>query len=219
MEDWILRNNTQQDWISLVFLFNFILLTFMASSNKSEFKLFIRFFDLALYFKIYGKEKTRLHSFTVIGTFFLIINFSLVLFYVLNFLKSTPSSFNFFLNLSSSLLAIIIVRFIVENSVFKLLEINKLTEPFQFKSLSHQIQISILSFFLFLFYQYAFPFSKFFYATLTTILILYIMSQVSLYREYWNKFKSNLLYLILYLCIFKLAPWIMLFSTLNIGQS
>ncbi|MGB2502863.1 MAG: hypothetical protein ACPH94_05265, partial [Flavobacteriaceae bacterium] len=45
MEDWILRNNTQQDWISLVFLFNFILFTALGSSNKNEFKYFIRFFD------------------------------------------------------------------------------------------------------------------------------------------------------------------------------
>ena len=215
MEDWILRNNTQQDWISLVFLFNFILFTILGSSNKSEFKYFIRFFDSALYFKIYGKEKTRLHRFTIIGTLFLTLNFSLILFYTLTFLKFASPSFPFFINLTFGILALILIRFIVENTVFKLLGLKELTESFQFKSLSHQIQISILSFFLFLFYQFTFHYSEFLYALLVTILILYVLSQLSLYREYWNEFKGNLLYLILYLCVFKIAPWIVLYSTLN----
>lgn len=215
MEDWILRNNTQQDWISLVFLFNFILFTALGSSNKNEFKYFIRFFDSALYFKIFGKEKTRLHRFTLIGTLFLTLNFSLVLFYTITFLKLAPPSFSLFMNLTTGILALILIRFIIENSVFKLLGINEFTESFQFKSLSHQIQISILSFFLFLFYQYTFHYSEFLYALLITILILYVLSQLSLYREYWNELKHYLLYLILYLCVFKTAPWIVLYSSLN----
>tara|TARA_B100000767_G_C19778581_1_gene544447 strand:+ start:1321 stop:1968 length:648 start_codon:yes stop_codon:yes gene_type:complete len=215
MEDWILRNNTQQDWISLVFLFNFILFTVLGSSNKSEFKYFIRFYESALYFKIYGKDKNRLHHFTVIGTLFLILNFSLILFYSLTFLKLVPPSFPFFINLTTGIFALVLIRFIIENKVFKLFGINELAESFQFKSLSHQIQISILSFFLFLFYQFTFQHTEFLYVILTVILILYVLSQMSLYREYWNEFKDYLLYLILYLCVFKIAPWIVLYSTLN----
>ncbi len=75
MEDWILRNIDQQDWLSLVLLFNFFLLVTLKLMYGNQFHYFIRIIDSALYFKIYGKDKLRLQSFTILGTVFLLVNF------------------------------------------------------------------------------------------------------------------------------------------------
>ena len=215
MEDWILRTELQHDWISLVFLFNFILLTVLRSTNTRQFKTFIRFIDPKLYFKIYGKDNFLLQSFTALGTVFLLINLCLGVFYCLTIVEFGSSSFSFFITLLILIVGMIFIRFVLLKICFKLLGIDGFSEIFIFKTLSYQIQISILSFFLFLFYEFSYPTQEFLKLILILIAGLYLLSQLSLYREYWGVFKYNLLYLILYLCTFKLAPWILLYSTLK----
>ena len=215
MEDWISRTELQHDWISLVFLFNFILLAVLRSTNTRQFKTFIRFIDPKLYFKIYGKDNFLLQSFTALGTVFLLINLCLGIFYCFTLVEFGPSSFSFFITLLILIVGMIFIRFVFLKICFKLLGIDGFSEIFIFKTLSYQIQISILSFFLFLFYEFSYPTQEFLILILILIAGLYLLSQLSLYREYWGVFKHNLLYLILYICTFKLAPWIVLYSTLE----
>jgi hypothetical protein len=215
MEDWILRTELQHDWISLVFLFNFILLAILRSTNTRQFKTFIRFIDPKLYFKIYGKDNFLFQSFTALGTVFLLINLCLGVFYCLTIVEFGSSSFSFFITLLILIVGMIFIRFVLLKICFKLLGIDGFSEIFIFKTLSYQIQISILSFFLFLFYEFSYPTQEFLKLILILIAGLYLLSQLSLYREYWGVFKHHLLYLILYLCTFKLAPWILLYSTLK----
>ena len=215
MEDWILRTELQHDWISLVFLFNFILLTVLRSTNTRQFKTFIRFIDPKLYFKIYGKDNFLLQSFTALGTVFLLINLCLGIFYCFTLVEFGSSSSSFFITLLILIVGMIFIRFVLLKICFKLLGIDGFSEIFIFKTLSYQIQISILSFFLFLFYEFSYPTQEFLKLILILIAGLYLLSQLSLYREYWVVFKHHLLYLILYLCTFKLAPWILLYSTLK----
>lgn len=215
MEDWISRTVLQRDWIGLVFLFNFILLAFLRSTHPRQFKTFIRIIDPKLYFKIYGKDNFILQSFTVLGTVFLLVNLCLGVFYCLTLFESGPSSFLFFSTLLIHIVGMILIRFVFLKTCCKLLEIDGFSEIFIFKTLSYQIQISILSFLLFLFYEFSYPTQEFLLLIILVIAGLYLLSQLSLYREYWSVFKYNLLYLILYLCTFKLAPWILLYSTLK----
>ena len=215
MEDWISRTELQHDWISLVFLFNFILLAVLRRTNTRQFKTFIRFIDPKLYFKIYGKDNFLLQSFTALGTIFLLINLCLGIFYYSTLVEFGPSSFLFFITLLILIVGMVFIRFVFLKICFKLLGIDGFSEIFIFKTLSYQIQISILSFFLFLFYEFSYSTQEFLLPILILIAGLYLLSQLSLYREYWGVLKHNLLYLILYLCTFKLAPWILLYSTLK----
>ena len=215
MEDWISRTELQHDWISLVFLFNFILLTVLRSTHPRQFKTFIRFIDSTLYFKIYGKDNFMLQSFTALGALFLLISLCLGFFYCLTLVEFGPSSFLFFITLLTHIIGLILIRFVFLKTCCKLLGIEGFSEIFIFKTLSYQIQISILSFFLFLFYEFSYPTQEFLILILILIAGLYLLSQLSLYLEYWGVFKHHLLYLILYLCTFKLAPWFLLYSTLK----
>ncbi len=215
MKDWILRNIQQHDWLSLIFLFNFILMVLVKFLNRSQFQYFIRFIDSGLYFKIYGKENQRLDQFTILGTLYLLSNLTLGIFYYLNIIFYTSNSFKFFLILLTKIIALVIIRYLFLELCFKILQLKKIIEIIQFKSLTYQIQISGFSFFLFLLYQFSFSNEKFFLNSLGIIIILYLISQITIYREYWPFFKHNILYLILYLCTFKLAPWIMLYSTFS----
>lgn len=215
MEDWISRTELQRDWISLVFLFNFILLAVLRGTHTRQFKTFIRFIDPKLYFKIYGKDNFLLQSFTALGTLFLLINLCLGVFYCLTLFEFGSNSFSFFITLLTEIVGLIFLRFVFLKICCKLLGIEGFLEIFLFKALTYQIQISILSFFLFLFYEFSYPSQEFLILILILIAGLYLLSQLSLYREYWGVFKYNLLYLILYLCTFKLAPWILLYSILK----
>ena len=152
MEDWISRTELQHDWISLVFLFNFILLTVLRITNTRQFKTFIRFIDPKLYFNIYGKENFLSQSFTALGTVFFLINLCLGVFYCLTLFQFGPNSFSFFITLLIQIVGLIFIRFVFLKICCKLVEIDGFSEIFIFKALSYQIQISILSFFLFVFY-------------------------------------------------------------------
>jgi len=214
MEDWILRNIHQKDWLSLVFLVNFFLLVALKLMHENQFYYFIRFIDNALYFKIYCKDKLRLQRFTILGTLFLLVNFSVLAFYIFTYAYSKSNSFIFFLLLLAKVIFLVILRYLFLRFYFSILNITDFTEVFQFKSLTYQIQISILTFVLFLFYQFSFLSIDFFNISIVVVILLYLTSQITLYKEYWLTLKYNLLYLILYLCTFKLAPWIVLYSTI-----
>jgi len=150
MEDWISRTELQRDWISLVFLFNFILLAVLRGTHTRQFKTFIRFIDPKLYFKIYGKDNFLLQSFTALGTLFLLINLCLGVFYCLTLFGFGSTSFSFFITLLTEIVGLIFLRFVFLKICCKLLGIEGFSEIFLFKALTYQIQISILSFFLFL---------------------------------------------------------------------
>lgn len=215
MEDWILRTNVQEDWLSLIFIFNFALLVLMKRTNQNQFNALIRFIDSALYFKIYGKDILKVQAFNTLSTVFLLMNVSLGVFYYLTFLEVMPFSFSSFFKIFISLSSFGLVRFFFLQFCFWLLEISDFSNTFNFKSISHQIQIAIPAFFLFALHEFSFSNQKFFFISLSIIMGLYLLSQLALYREYWMFFKYNLLYLILYLCAFKLAPWLLFYNTLN----
>jgi len=115
----------------------------------------------------------------------------------------------------AKIICLVVFRYLFLQFSFKILNIKNFTEVFQFKSLTYQIQISILTFILFLLYQFSFLNIEFFNISIVVVIILYLTSQITLYKEYWLTLKYNLLYLILYLCTFKLAPWIVLYSTIT----
>ncbi len=215
MEQWILKGNLQQDWISFIFLFNFILLALLKSTHSVQFQYFIRVIDSSVYFKLYGKNNLRLQYFTLLGFIFLYINLSLFVFFILNPFSIGAYSFSSFIDLSSKILCIITLRFIFLRLCFRFLKFSSFSELFQFKNLTYQIQISILLFILLLLYQYQFYSLRFLNFSLIVTLILYFVSQLLVLKEYWNTFKNNLLYLILYLCTFKLAPWMILYGIIK----
>ncbi|MFQ3350461.1 MAG: hypothetical protein ACI87X_001260, partial [Candidatus Arcticimaribacter sp.] len=131
-----------------------------------------------------------------------------------NYNYSKFNSFTFFLLLLAKIICLVVFRYLFLQFSFKVLNIKDFTEVFQFKSLTYQIQISILTFILFLLYQFSFLNIEFFNISIVVVIILYLTSQITLYNKYWLTLKYNLLYLILYLCTFKLAPWIVLYSTI-----
>ena len=215
MEDWTLRNIQQQDWISLVFLFNFIVLTILKTRHKTQFQYFIRFIDSELYFKIYGKQKSVINSFTTLGAAFLIINCTLLIYYHLTTNNFGPNTFPFFSLILITTTGVVIIRHFFLQLCFKIIEIERISNDFKFKGLNFLIQISIPLFVLLLLYQYSVTNGTFLNIISGITFTLYLLSQLSLFKEYWHVLKHNLLYLILYLCAFKLAPWILLYSTFN----
>lgn len=212
MEEWILKENPQQNWISFILIFNFMLLTLLKIGHKTQFQYFTSFLNMSMYFKIYGHSNLRFQSFTLLGLLFLLLNLSLSLFFIFNTYSVGEYSFSFFINLSILIFCFVILRFIFSKISFALLGISSFTNFFQFKSLIYQIQISILAFILLVLYKYSFPYLDFLYGILIISYFLYFLSQLLLFKEHWSILKHNLLYLILYLCTLKLTPWIILYS-------
>ena len=113
MEDWILRTDVQEDWVSLIFLLNLSILIILKTTNHSQFKALIRFIDSSIYFKIYGKDFLRFESFNILSTLFLMVNLSLGVFYFLTLNNLIPYSFLALSNIFIQISSIICLRFIL----------------------------------------------------------------------------------------------------------
>ncbi len=214
MEPWIEKIPQDDNWIKLIFLLCFITISILRAINPFMFSYLIRIFDPILFFKLFDKEKTSLYNnFFLTGYVFSVIVFSITIFLI--FEKIFPSNYNFkkFLIILVSIVFISILRFLIIKFFAKIIGFNRFINSFFLKNMTFFIQLNISLFILTLIYVFLFDYSKYFLFTYTIIAyFLFIFSQFWVVFFYLKNLKSNVLYLILYICAFKISPWILIYS-------
>ena len=151
--------------------------------------------------------------------FFLLINVVIMTYFGAWYLKGgikfdgmSNDLFLRFLNLNILILATIFIRFLIIQYVLGMFLNSKLKFIF-YKNYIINIIIAVLMLFNFILYNlnsfYDFNFLK---NNLFILLGLHLIFQTKNYLSYFLKFDlKEVMYFILYLCAFKLAPWIWLF--------
>ena len=156
--------------------------------------------------------------------FFLLINGVIISYYgtwhELGYLKSDKISYESFLsyfNLNSLILITILIRFLLIRFVLELFINSKLKFLF-YKNFIINIIIGFLMFLNFVIHSLN-PFYEIghLYNTFLVLFLLHFIFQTKNYLSYFVKLEvKEVMYFILYLCAFKLAPWIWLYSVTSL---
>ena len=152
------------------------------------------------------------------GFFFVIINVAIVLYFSSLRLNGSYdqlqlNQFNSIININSIAAGILVIRFLMIEYVLNMFIGSKLKLIF-YKNFIISIIISLLMIFNFFIYTYN-DFYDFNSLKISSIVFisLFIILQTKNYLSYFAKLKvKEVMYFILYLCAFKLAPWIWLYS-------
>ena len=213
MGDWINRPNLESDWMSLTFLINLLIIMILYKLDRNRLKSLTNIFKIRIYFGKYSDEK-QLNYFSYFNFWssILILNsISLTYFSFSNYSPITLYSGLEYYYLLLGLSFIVFLRHLLIQFVFIQLELKKKFKLVFYKNFTLTVQTSIFLIGLVFLWNYI---------TIPSILIESILLFVTLYwfinqfSEYFSFFKSrpqDLIYIILYLCTFKLAPWIWIY--------
>ena len=217
MFQWTEKFEPQQDWVALIIILIFSLCVHLLKINPHQFKLLLSFWRSNTYFKIYEKEKyvNNLNMFNLILTMISLITMTLLSYFfyekIMMSLLGGISYIVFFLFLC----AFILIRFFLLKFIFRLANHSEIYLNTIFRSISFYAIISIYSLFFFSIYYYRFPSNN----NLLIIIIIVIfcsifLSHLAIYTRIIMTNPNRLVYLILYLCTFKISPWLWLYKSI-----
>jgi len=197
-----------QDWISIFFLLSLLIIGFLKNIDKKKFGILVYSINSEKYFSSYAKEKqiNYLNPFNLLKMIFILNIISFLLTSIIDELIS----FEKFRTVYLIIMIIIISRYFILKYISRFLNLANLFEQLVFKSFSSYFRISLLAFPLLLIYNYTFPtnFNFLFFLSFIIASGIFIGHLRIYYKIAYNK-SSSFFYIILYLCAFKITPWLL----------
>ena len=216
MGDWIYRPDLEADWMSLIFLFNLVIILILYKLDSNRLKSLIKIFKLRIYLGKYSNEK-ELNFFSYFNTFsFFIIIFALTLIYF-SFLSHYLIPLNNHIEYYYFALGIFIVffcRYLLIQFLSNELGFQKSIKLVFYKNFSLATQISIIIIGLVFLWNYSILPLIFIETILALMYLYWIINQFGIFFSFFKSRSEDLIYIILYLCAFKLAPWIWIYILL-----
>jgi hypothetical protein len=213
MEDWILRTQIHQDWIGLFFFINFLLISALFILDSERLQTLFRPFSLPVYLGKYNSEKNLnyLNNFNVLS-FLVIVNTLALLFYWALQFNSLAIAYAYeFYYFLISLYTLVLVRFILVRFLSKELKLIKRTRSSFFKLFSINTKFSFYLIIFLFFYE----FSSFNKEVINVLIFCLVIGWSIVYTgvliNYFRNHPKDIFYLFLYLCMFKVAPWLWYF--------
>jgi len=217
MFQWTEKFEPQQDWVAIIIILIFALCIHLLKINPHQFKLLVSFWRSNTYFKIYGKEKyvNPLNMFNLTLTMISLITITLLSYFfyekIIMSILGGISYIIFFL----FFYALILIRFFLLKFIFRLANQSEIYLNTIFKSISFYAIISIYSLFFFTIYYYRFPGNNNFLIIIILMIVCSVfLSHLTIYIKIIITSPNRLVYLILYLCTFKISPWLWLYNSI-----
>ena len=217
MFQWTEKFEPQQDWVAFIIILIFALCVHLLKINPHQFKLLVSFWRSNTYFKIYEKEKyvNPLNIFNLTITMISLITITLLSYFfyekIMMSLLGEISYIIFFLFISS----LILIRFFLLKLIFRITNQSEIYSNTIFRSINFYSIISIYSLFFFSIYYYRFPSNNnFLIIIILIILCSAFLSHLSIYIRIIMTNPNRIVYLILYLCTFKISPWLWLYKSI-----
>ena len=209
MGELVYRSNVHQDWVSLIFLINLLLVSALYYLDPVRLRRLIRFYATTLYISKHSSEKNLnfLSPFNLVS--FLIVINSLCLFF-LSFSSqiNKPIVFAFeYYYLLVGLFIFLSLRFFFIKFIVGQLRLLRALKLSYFRSFTHHVQFALL-FLIILFID--------FYANLPTsisiVIFLFLGSLWFIYQariiiSIFNSRPRDVVYIFIYLCTLKTIPW------------
>ena len=209
MEELTYRNNLNQDWISLIFFINLIILTVIFKINPSRLRSSLLFYSTDLYIKRYFSEKKfNLISFYNVLCFIIII--STLCLFIISLLKYNNKTILFafeYYYLFSLFLLVLSVRYILIQFLVNRLNINVDFKNSVLKSFINNFRFALFYLIFLLIVNYVGAQYNQFLIFSFCYLIIWIFYQFRVLIVLFQSNPQQILYLIIYLCTLKLIPW------------
>ena len=209
MGELILKNNIQQDWVSLIFFINLLFISWMFFLDPLRLKGLIKFYATDFYMSKFISEKklNYLSPFNLLSFFIIVSAVCLYAFFLSNFLnKLIKFSFEYYY-LMISLFVFLSLRFFLIQSIMNHIESIKKSKLLNFKSFTHHVQFSIILL-IFLFFNTYNSYSKNIFMSISGSLgVCWFYYQIKILISLFRPNPKEFLYIILYLCTLKIIPW------------
>lgn len=204
------------DWIILSLILSFVLIGFLKKINSARFSYLIRFYETIIYLKIYDKGQKSLKNLFFYFTLILTFNtYALSIYLLTNSIYKTLEGFYFFLLILISLLILAFLRFFFMYCFSIILGYKEKFYKLIFASSTYYLQSSFLLFFSNLLFIFVFKNEIIYLYVLTGFSFFYvIIKELYIFFKNIKDLKSFFFYIILYLCAFKISPWILIFKGL-----
>ena len=213
---WISRVATIENWIIAIFFLQFVLLSQLYRGYKYEAAYFIRLFDFTSYLRIFGKERdmSLWRPFQLGIYIFLMITLSLLITFVWSHYFLIAHSPNVFLTSLGVLVALSLLRYLSLRLIAWLFELQPVSNLLIFKGISSYGYLALILYCVNLLYFFS-PLEKrilLLWISLGLFLIGNLFIQSIHYLGLTKPNFRSLVYIFLYICTFKIAPWIWIYK-------
>ena len=202
------------DWVTLILLTCFVLLTLLKILYPKRFEEFIMLPLTNKYFWIQGKGSEIQHPFNLI--FFINQVLLVSLFIYLFFSEEAQANSWLYLHICTAYCVFILVKIIIEKIVGTLFSIEKIVDSYIYHKLSYRNLLSLLFFVvnIGLFYLLE-PSQTLLFFLAAFFILCHLISLLHSYKSYKKIILGNFLYFILYLCALEISPYILLYNVLS----
>lgn len=213
MEDWIYKADLRADWMSLIFFINSIIILLMYRLASNRFIGLLNLFNMHHYFGKFSHEKELNYSsyFNILS--YLLITSSLAMAYF-SLSHYFPYTLNYsfeFVFLFMGLLVILSLRFYLFQFIAKQLGFLNPIAPLIYKNFSYATQLAIYLTALLFFKNYSILPAMLFEGIIFLLFTLWLIQQFRIIFPFFRAHLRDGIYIILYLCAFKIAPWIWIY--------
>ena len=206
-----------EDWIILSLILGFFLIGLLKKINSTRFSYLIRFYETILYIKIYDKGQKGLKTnFFYFAVLFTLKTFGLSIYLLTNSIFNNHKGFYFFLLILTSLFILASFRLFFLYIFSIIFNYKKKFYELIFVNSTYYLQSGFLLFFSNLLLLFVFKSGIYQMYIMFGLSFFYLIIKQLLYFIHNIKdFKSFFFYIILYLCAFKIFPWILIFKGLS----
>ena len=213
---WINRVASIENWILAIFFLQFVLLSQLYRSYKYEAAYFIRLFDFTSYLRIFGKERDMSHwrPFQLGIYVFLMITLSLLTSFLWSHYFAIGHSPRVFLSSLGVLIALSVLRYLSLWLIAWLFELQAVSNLLIFKAISSYGYLALVLYCISLLYYFS-PLENqtlLLWISLGLFLIGNLFIQCIHYLGLTKPNFRSSIYIFLYICTFKIAPWIWIYK-------
>ena len=214
------RHVESLDWISLILLGAFMLLSLVKTAYPQRFEDFTSLLTSNKFMVFRGKEYKAFHPFNILMFLLNILSVSLFLFLIFQLVwpGSLPDSPEIlFVRIATGYASFILLKFGIEKIIANIFDLDRIIDYYLYQKLAYRNFIALLLFIPLLFFFYTFPPTPLILSIIFGLVLLTnTISLITIYKQNQNLISANWFYFILYLCALEIAPYIILYKLITI---
>lgn len=215
MSEWMIYNQENNDWVTLLLFFNFLLFVSLKTLYTTQFYSFIRLFGSQLFINNFGDKPILTQGFNFLMGFFTLLNISLFLTLVLSNFGYVHFQLYSFLIIFFGISGVCFLRVVIVQFFGLLIKEHFMINNYQFRQFTYLNWWGLFLYIGLIIYCYSWSSLIFYQSFLILALGLYLFFQFLVIWQLFKPINKSGLYFILYLCTLKLSPWILLLNGLN----
>ena len=216
--EYIERYTESIDWITIFLTGCFVLYTIVKFAYPKRFEEFVMLPLNNKYFLVQGKNDDLKHPFNVLLFLAQVTSISLFIFLILNVKNPELKETNpwLYVQICTCYSFFILIKYLVEKIIGSIFNIDTIVNSYLYQKLSYRNLIGIVVFIgNLIFFYIAEPSITFILIFLCFLVILNCFALFNSYKSFGKKILSNFFYFILYLCALEIAPYLILYKTLQ----